>query len=316
MFSTKIDIPEYPFKIDYTSPLLLMGSCFSENIGARLQQLCFDVDINPFGVLFNPASICQNITHLIENNEFKTDDLFQYNSLWSSYMHSTIFSDTNAVGALEKINSRFTPAINRLKKLQFIVLTFGTSWVYKLSDTGKIVANCHKVPASEFVRERLSATEIFDMYSELIQKLSILNPDLKIIITVSPVRHWKDGATENNISKGILLEAAQRISKAFPAVFYFPSYEIVVDELRDYRFYAADMLHPSELAVDYIFKQFSSAFFTKNTMQCIADISKYKNAIQHRPIHFETPHYRKFAAHLVMQKQELLNKYPFLIDRI
>jgi len=316
MFTTKVDIQPSVHKIGYTSKIMTLGSCFSENIGSKLQNACFEVDINPYGVLFNPASIAESIRLLLDKKVFTTPDIFQHNSLWGSFMHSTLFSDSKSERCLSKINSRLTAASDYLRKTDYLLLTFGTAWIYKLTETGKTVANCHKVPSDKFLRQRLSADLIVEMYNNLILELKKTNPELKIVFTVSPVRHWKDGPTENTISKGILLQAIQEITKVHKNTTYFPAYEIVMDELRDYRFYAADMLHPSEVAVDYIFTAFSNAFFDKNTLQCMHEVNQYKNGISHRPIHTDSIEYEKFTKHLRSKKQELLNKFPVLEGRI
>lgn len=316
MFTTKVDIQPSVHKIGYTSKIMTFGSCFSENIGSKLQNACFDTDVNPYGVLFNPASIAESIQLLLDKKVFTTDDLFKHNSLWGSFMHSTQFSDSNSEGCLTKINTRLTAASDNIQKTDYLLLTFGTAWIYKLSESGKVVANCHKVPSEKFLRERLSTEVIVEMYNSIILELKKTNPELKIVFTVSPVRHWKDGPTENTISKGILLQAIQEITKAHKNTYYFPAYEIVMDELRDYRYYATDMLHPSEVAVDYIFNAFSNAFFDKNTIQCMNEINQYKNGLSHRPIHTDTIEYEKFTKHLLSKKQELLNKYPILEGRI
>jgi hypothetical protein len=316
MFTTKIDTQPSAYKIDYSSRILTVGSCFSENMGTKLQNACFDTDVNPFGVLFNPASIAESIQLLMQKRNFTTDDLFQHNSLWGNYMHSTLFSDSKPEHCLSKINTRLNAAAENMQKLDFLMLTFGTAWVYKLAETGKVVANCHKVPADKFIRDRLTVEAITNIYNNLITELKRVNPDLKIVFTVSPVRHWKDGPTENAISKGILLQAIQEIVKTHKNTCYFPAYEILMDELRDYRFYAADMLHPSEVAVDYIFKIFSNVFFQKETLQCMNELTNYKNGLLHRPTHTDTTEYEKFKNHLHKTKQNLLNKYPVLAGRI
>jgi len=316
MFTTKVEIEPSAHKIDYLSRILMLGSCFSENIGSKLQNACFEVDVNPFGVLFNPASIAEGIQLLLDKKVFTTDDLFQHHSLWGSFMHSTLFSNSNAELCISKINARLSEASEKLQKTNYLMLTFGTSWIYKLAESGKVVANCHKVPSEKFLRERLSTEHIVEMYNDIILKLKNINPALKIVFTVSPVRHWKDGPTENTISKGILLQAVQEIVKKHKDTHYFPAYEIVIDELRDYRYYAADMLHPSEVAVDYIFNTFSLAFFNKNTLQCMHEVNQYQNGLLHRPIHTDTIEYEKFTKHLLSKKQEILNKYPFLEGRL
>ncbi len=316
MFSTKIDIQPSDSKIAYSSKIMLLGSCFSENIGKKLTDLRFDVDVNPFGVLFNPASISENIGLLLNKKAFNKNDLFLHNSLWASYMHSTQFSDPDLEKCLNKINSRLSEAADRISTINYLVLTFGTAWMYKLAENKKVVANCHKLPSDNFVRQRLSADEIVLAYAKLIEQLKAINPGIELIFTVSPVRHWKDGPTENAISKGILLQATQEITRLHKNTHYFPAYEIVMDELRDYRFYAPDMLHPSEVAVDYIFKRFSDVYFEAETIQCMNDVKSYKSGLSHRPIHTETTEFEKFAQHLATKRQDLLNKYPILKNRI
>ncbi len=316
MFSTKIDIQSSADKIEYSSKILTLGSCFSENIGIKLKNGCFDVDINPFGVLFNPVSISESIELLLQKKVFTDNDLFRHNSLWGSFTHSTLFSDSSAEKCLHKINSRVNIASKNLHICDYLIITFGTAWIYKLADNGKIVANCHKLPTTKFIRKRLTANEISETYSKLITNLQAINPKLKIIFTVSPVRHWKDGPTENNISKGIILQATQEIVKTHAQTHYFPAYEIVLDELRDYRFYAADMLHPSEVAVDYIFNEFTKAYFNDETLNCYKQVKQLQTGLAHRPIHTDTAEFEHFTKQLASKKQVLLNRYPILKDRI
>ncbi|MFZ4582766.1 MAG: GSCFA domain-containing protein [Paludibacter sp.] len=316
MFTTKIDINPSEFHIDYLSKIVTLGSCFSENIGSKLKTAYFDVDVNPFGVLFNPISIKQSIELALIGKQFTEHDLFQHNSLWNSFYHSSHFSDADIDKCLEKINSRLMHFAINIKSIDYLVITFGTAWVYKHHSNGKVVSNCHKLPASTFERYRLSAEEIVMEYTELIRKLQLIHPNLNIIFSVSPVRHWKDGPTENNISKGILLQAIQLLEKECNHVSYFPAYEIVVDELRDYRFYASDMLHPSELAVDYIFSNFKKTFFQPETEAIYNELVNYSKAIHHKPTHIDTPEYEKFMASIQTKRTELINKYSFLKLRL
>jgi hypothetical protein len=252
-------------KIDYRSGILSLGSCFSQNIGRRLQRALFQTDINPFGVLYNPASIAQNIGLLCENRDFSEENLSKHGSLFFNFAFDTSFSAISAKQCLEKINARFTSAVKNLKSADFLLITFGTAFVFKLKRTGETVANCHKLPAEYFVRQRLGVEDIVSMFEELFSKIKTVNPHLHIVLTVSPVRHIKDGLHENNLSKSTLLLAAERLAKGFENVSYFPAYEIVIDELRDYRFYAPDLLHPSETAVDYVWEKFAQAYFSAQT---------------------------------------------------
>lgn len=316
MFRTSINIKESGVKIDYNSKITSIGSCFSENIGKKLADLYFDITINPTGVMFNPVSVFDSLDFIIRNKQFTEKDLFLNGDLWSSYHHSTLFSDTDRDVCLEKINCSLKQSSAQLKASRFLIITFGTAWIYNLADTGQTVANCHKQPAQLFERKRLTVNEITRNASETIQHLKQLNPDLNIIFAVSPVRHMKDGATENNISKGILLQAIQEITESEQNCTYFPSYEIVTDELRDYRFYADDMIHPSPLTVNYIFDKFKETYFDDTTKQASGEIQAFVQASSHRPLHINSAEYCKFENYLKQSRLKLLNKYPFLSDRI
>ena len=245
MFTTSIEIPISPVKIDHKSHMLMLGSCFSENMGRKLQNAFFQTDINPFGILYNPFSIRNSIDYLIECKEFSKEDVFQYGSLWHSFSHDSSFSDISQEECLRKINSRLKQTADNLCKTDFLFITFGTAWVFELTGSGETVANCHKLPAKEFRRRRLSVNEIADEYQTLIARLQTSFPQLQIIFSISPIRHWKDGAHENIISKSTLLLAIEELEKSLPNVHYFPAYEIMMDELRDYRFYAKGKFHPS-----------------------------------------------------------------------
>ena len=268
-FFTEIKIPEFPLKMDYSKSMQFFGSCFSENIGQKLFDLKFDVDLNPFGILYNPISIANSLQLLLEKRLFTESDLFQDQSVWNSFYHHSRFSEVNSEAALEKINSRIAYSREFLLKADFLVITFGTSWVYELKETGKVVTNCHKVPAAQFKRFRLEVSEITEVYRELLTELWKFNPNLKVVFTVSPIRHWKDGAVENQVSKATLLLAIDRLLKGPNSknIAYFPSYELMMDELRDYRFYAEDMIHLSPVAIDYIFERFSKSLILKNSLK-------------------------------------------------
>ena len=295
-FFTEIQIPEFFWEMDYSKSMMLMGSCFTENIGQKLLDLKFKVDINPFGILYNPESIATSLKILLAKRTFSENDLFSDHGLWNSYYHHSRFSDIDRDVSLRKINDRITSSNEFLKSANFLVLTYGTAWVYELKNTGQIVSNCHKVPASEFKRFRLGVNEITDVYRELLEQIWQLNPDLKVIFTVSPIRHWKDGATENQLSKATLLLAVDQLIRGFgnQACAYFPSYEIVMDELRDYRFYAEDMLHLSPVATDYIFERFSKVMITKESMNISKSVLKVRKAFEHRPVNSKSMEYKKF----------------------
>lgn len=315
-FRTLVQVKPYPVCISYESSILTVGSCFAENIGSKMKNAFFRTEINPFGVLYNPMSILNGLNFLMNNKRFCIDDLFEYKSLWHSFSHSSIFSDINSAVCIDKINHRAEIASQFLKNADFLLITFGTAWVFEEKKEGTIVSNCHKLPADHFQRRRLAVNEIVVGYAELLPKLFELNPALKIVFTVSPIRHWKDGAHENTLSKSILLLAVDQLQKQFENVFYFPAFEIQMDDLRDYRFYAADMLHPSEIAVNYIWEQFSGAFMSDETLQIIKQLEKLAADLMHRPLHPESEEFKLFQMNIEKRKLNIVNQYPFLADRI
>jgi hypothetical protein len=241
---TEVALPSYPFKLDHHAPVMMIGSCFTENMGRQLERYLFPVCINPFGVTYNPLSVKKGLEALIHKEGYSADELNQHNDLWFSFNHDTEFSSVDRELALENINRTFTSAKTLLREASTLILTWGTSWVYRYNQTGEVVCNCHKIPAQHFTRTQLTTREIVAAYADLLPQLFEFNKNLKIVHTVSPVRHWKDGAHGNQLSKAALLLAGDALQKQYPdQFFYFPSYEIVMDELRDYRFYTSDMLH-------------------------------------------------------------------------
>lgn len=315
MFSTQIDIPHSAVEITYNDRILTLGSCFAENIGTKLQEAFFLTFINPFGVMYNPMSVAQGIRHLLSEKEFTAADLFQSGSLWNSLAHSSTFSAVTADDALQKINSRLQAARYFLHETNVMMITLGTAWVFELVDTRKIVSNCHKLPASRFTRRRLSVDEIINEFTEVFGLLRNSYPGLKFIFTVSPIRHWKDGAHENTVSKSTLHLAVDALEKQFDFVHYFPAYEIMMDELRDYRFYASDMLHPSDVAVDYIWQRFGDTYFSSETLNLKKELERLRADLNHRPLHPETEEYRLFQLSVEKKKNGLIQDYPFLKER-
>jgi len=313
-FFTEIKIPEFPWKMDYSKSMMLMGSCFSENIGQKLIDLKFGIDMNPFGIVYNPESIANSLQILLEKRIFTESDLFQDQGIWSSFYHHSRFSDVDQKVVLEKINNRILSSNEFLKRADFLVITFGTSWVYEIKKTGKIVSNCHKIPASEFKRFRIGVSDITEKWSDLLEKLWQINPNLKLIFTVSPIRHWKDGAVENQLSKATLLLAIDQLISIFgnQNLRYFPSYEIMMDELRDYRFYAEDMLHISPVAVEYIFERFCQSMITDETKKISEQVSKIIRATQHRPFNPKSVEYEKFLRMHLNEIEQIEKKSPFL----
>ena len=316
MFRTPVEIPFSNLKITYHDRVTTLGSCFAENIGKRMNDACFLTDMNPFGVLYNPVSIKNSLCLLHNYKQFTIDDIFEHNSMWQSFSHSTQFSHPSAEPCLEQINSRLDAARSFYKHSDILIITFGTAWVFEDITTGKVVSNCHKLPAKNFTRRRLTVQEIVDDYIMIICKLLTDNPTLQIIFSVSPIRHWKDGAHENNISKSILLLAIDELQKRFEQIHYFPAYEIQMDELRDYRFYASDMQHPSDVAVDYIWEKFCQNYFDKPTSKIKKELEQLSADLNHRPLFPDSEEYQKFQANITKKKKELIACYPFLNDRL
>ena len=307
-FFTKVKIPEPGFEIDYHSRLFFMGSCFSDYIGIRMQKFKFKVCHNPFGVIFNPVSIGNGMLQLLQKERFLETDLNFNNELWFSYSHSTKFSDTDKLECLNKINVRFDESKKAILKADVLLLTLGTSWVYELKENGEVVANCHKIPAEKFKRYFSSVENTYDILYNAISELRKLNPSVKIVFTVSPIRHWKDGAIENQRSKAALILAIAKLQEEINQVFYFPAYEIFMDELRDYRFYAQDMLHPSDSGIEYIWKCFIDTYFNNETKSTLTQVQSILKKLDHKPFHKNTETYQKFISSLRSEISGLQNK--------
>lgn len=282
MFTTTVEIPRYPFTISHSRRGLLLGSCFAGEIGAKMAAAKLPVRVNPHGVLFNPASIGRAYNDIITERIYTTEELVENRGVWHSMQHHGSFSAATPDEVLSNIN-HITQT-----RYDYIIVTLGTAWVYEYR--GEIVANCHKLPSTEFVRRRLSVSECVEALS------GIARSGVDVIVTVSPVRHVKDGLAENSLSKAILRVAAAELAAQFDNVHYFPAFEIVTDELRDYRYYADDMVHPSRVAVDYVWKRFCEALFTTETRRLIAEIAKLNAALAHRPLHPESAEYAVFRA--------------------
>jgi len=316
MFSTVVNISSPDFQMDYPEKILSLGSCFAENIGNRLSDAWFLSLTNPFGALYNPVSIVQSLELLLTDREFTEKDLFEHQSLWHSFAFSSHYSGVTPDEALQNMNRSLSAARYFLTETDVLILTFGTAWVYEDVSSGEVVANCHKLPANRFNRRKLSIDEIIEKYNILLTHLKQKLPQLQVIFTVSPIRHWKDGAHENTLSKSTLHLAVDTMEKKFDFVHYFPAYEIVMDELRDYRFYAADMLHPSDVAIDYLWKRFSETYFSKVTLELKNELEQLRGDLNHRPLHPESEAYQTFMQNIEKRKSSLIAKYPFLKQRI
>ncbi len=305
------DVPQ-DLSITHQSGVCLMGSCFAEHIGDQLEGAKFNLLQNPFGILYNPISIAESLERVVANKSYVISDLVEQSGRWVSFAHHGRFADLDAMLALKKINDSLDAAHHFLKKAKVLFVSLGTAKVYRLKDSGQVVANCHKFPASNFEHLLLAKSDVVTVFAKAINQLKSFNPQLNIIFTVSPVRHLKDGFVENQWSKSTLLLAVKTLQSKFSSVGYFPSYELMLDDLRDYRFYESDLLHPNRLAIEYIFSYFDKLYFDESTRKVIRDVQKIKKATAHRPF---APFGEAYQAHLkrtIQKINEAKKKYPFL----
>lgn len=280
-FRTEIERLPQPLRIDHATPLLMLGSCFTDEVGARLERDGFDVLRNPFGPLYNPASITRCIERALERRQYTEADLTEGPRGLHCLDYASRYSGTDAGALLEEINATLESVSAMLARRPAVILTLGSAYVFELKDTGRIVGNCHKIPADRFTRRRLSVDECAALLRSTVGRLHAAGVD-DVILTVSPIRHLADGLHGNVLSKSTLQLAADSVAGS--GCHYFPSYEIMLDDLRDYRFYASDMKHPSEVAVDYIYEVFSDYYFTKSTVAAAREARSRTLAAQHRPI--------------------------------
>lgn len=312
-FTTPVELSKGLPPITHAQQLLLMGSCFAENIGTLLKDNSFHCDVNPFGILYNPFSISEALKEILAGKQYTEDDLFFFRDCWHSPMHHGMFSAASVDEVLRQINDRLLQAHDRMEHTDWLLLTWGTAYVYQQKDTGRIVSNCHKQPEGSFSRRMLAVDEIVREYTLLLEELRKRNSGLKVLFTVSPIRHIRDGLHANQLSKATLLLAIEQLQTAFPDfVFYFPSYEIVLDELRDYRFYTDDMLHPSPVAIRYLWERFSEVFFSDETKKIMEECESIRKALAHRPFHPDSEEHKRFLGQIVLKIERLNGKYPYL----
>ena len=310
-FRTEIKIEKGSPQINYDSRIALFGSCFSDHISNYLRQFQFQIFTNSHGIVFHPLAIENAISQNLDRKIYTIDDLNQIGEIWFSYQHHSKFSSIDPKKTLENINQSIERGHRFLTEATHLIITLGTAWVYKRSD-GIIVANCHKVPQREFDKILLSQKEISDSLIRTIEKLKLQTPTIEIILTLSPVRHLKDGFIENSRSKAILLSAIHSVCDLKIAK-YFPSFEIMMDDLRDYRFYDKDLIHPSETAVDYIWQQFAATWIDTSIEKDMKEIINVFTAMEHRPFHEESEAHQKFLTELNLRQNILTKKYPHLV---
>ena len=309
---TKITVAAPDFSIDYNSRLMMLGSCFAENMGSKFSYYKFDVDVNPCGIIYNPLSVANVLRLLVEGKRFEKNDLREVGGKWVSLFHHGAFSSADPDECLHRINDRLTKATGELRTLDLLVITWGTAWVYKHMGENMIVSNCHKIPSQEFERSRLSVEDIVREYLVLIERLREINPGLRILFTVSPIRHWKDGAHGNQLSKATLLLAIDRLREEIQHVYYFPAYEIVLDELRDYRFYAEDMLHVSGFTVDYIWERFLYSFISPEVFGLMNQIGRINKGVAHRPFEPQSEEYQRLVKKMLAEIAMISRSYPMI----
>jgi len=271
-FRTEVEIREFPEKIGFKSSCMFVGSCFTQHIGERMRDLKFRVDMNPFGMVYNPLTVLNSLKILQTQKFFTENDLQYYNNRWFSFSHYTGFSDPDKSNCIQKINDRIRTSSAFFLGSDFIFITLGTAWVYEWKQTGEVVSNCHKLPAGNFNRRLLRVEEITKAFIPFLKSLFGKNPGKRLVFTVSPVRHWKDGAVENQRSKSVLLLAVHALVEQFKQVKYFPAYELMMDDLRDYRFYADDMLHIGSAGASYIWEKFQKALIDRESLSLMLEV--------------------------------------------
>lgn len=313
-FRTRTDIVPLNRRLCHSDKLLVMGSCFAEHIGQRLARMKFRTVVNPYGVLYNPLSIVEGLARLIDRRPFTEEELHEFpDGGWNTWLHHSRYSHPDKQAAFTAINASVMLASQQLAEADTLIITLGTAWVYRLHETGQVVGNCHKVPERRFVRQRLQVQEIVDALATILRRTCDINPHLHVLFTVSPVRHLKNGLHGNQLSKSTLLLSIDELCCMFPErCHYFPAYEIVMDELRDYRFYADDMAHPSHQAVEYVWQCFTEHCIDSEAQQFIRQWEKVIRALEHRPFNPQSEQYRQFVRQNLSKIQELKERYPYL----
>ncbi|AXY73053.1 GSCFA domain-containing protein [Paraflavitalea soli] len=311
-FMLDINIPTPKETINYREPILLTGSCFTEHIGNSLQELKFDVLQNPHGILFDPASVASSLVSYVQNKQYTADDLFYLNEVWQSWQHHGRFSHVDQQTSLQLINASQQRAHEFLKTAKWLVITLGSSFSYRLVENSLPVANCHRAPGQWFRKHLMSIEEINTVLDNSLYQVLKFNPSLRVIFTVSPVRHIRDGVIDNNRSKARLIEVVHHLVNKFDRLYYFPAYELVIDVLRDYRFYDIDMVHPNYPATSFVLEHFMKHFTDAESQQVAAEVQKIVIARKHKAFHPATEAHRKFLQSHHDKAKELQAKYSFL----
>lgn len=309
---TDLEIKPLAMPIDHSHQILMVGSCFTEHIGKELKVLKFSVLENPNGILFETKSVCRSLNSYLHNKRYIAEDLFALNELYHSWEHHSRFSHPNKQECLQQINASQEQAAAYVKQADWLIITLGSSFAYRLIEPRRDVANCHKAPQKWFEKHLVPIDEQLAMLDNTIHQLFHANSKLKIIFTISPVRHLRDGVIDNNRSKARLLETVHQLVEKSDRIFYFPAYELVVDVLRDYRFYDIDLAHPNYAATQFVLEKFSEFAFTNQTRSLNQELKQLQLAMQHRPFHPASQQHQRFLAVQLAKVQELKLRYPNL----
>lgn len=308
-FRTELNMPPSAQKINHNDTILLIGSCFSQNIGERLQKYKFKSISNPFGTVFNPVSIAKLIQYTLDNHVFKKETLQSSQGVWVHPDFHSLLSDVDKDQAINKINSAIETVSNLLSEVKFLFITLGTMIAYRQKSDDSIVANCHKIPSSAFTKETIPSEYGYLTLSAALSRLKTKYPHINIIFTVSPVRHIKDGIIANTRSKASLISMVESLESNV-GVTYFPAYEWMMDDLRDYRFYHADLIHPNDLAIDYIWEKFVLHYFSSDTADLAEKISRIIQSCKHRPFNIHSDQHQQFISEVISQISQLQSSYP------
>lgn len=314
-FSTQIPISKSNHPIDYSSKVVSLGSCFAENIASKFDYYKFQNSVNPFGIIFNPVSIEKVVERVVQKNHFTEKDIFFHNDLCHSFEVHSELSQPNQEVFLNTLNTLIDSTYLEIKEASQVVITYGTSWIYKSIASQSVVANCHKVPQKAFQKELLSIEIIEKSIQNTIALIQSINPEVQFIFTISPVRHLKDGFVENQRSKAHLIAAIHQVLQVSPSGAdgaYFPSYEITMDELRDYRFYSEDMLHPNQVAIDYIWERFVQSHISEDAYSLMEEVSGIQKALLHKPFNPNSESHHAFLKQLQQKINQVQTKYPHI----
>lgn len=308
----QLDIPPLQKPISYTDKILLSGSCFTEHIADRLQHYKFHVLSNPHGILFNPLSVADTISGYISGKQYAKDDLFYFNELWNSWDHHTRFSDIDADNGLDNINRSQAEASSVIRQADMVIITLGSSFQYFLKDGDRAVANNHRAPAQWFEKRLLTVAQILQAWRDTLQQLFEANPWVQVMFTISPVRHIRDGVIENNRSKARLVDAVHTLCSEYERATYFPAYELVIDILRDYRYYDIDFVHPNYMATSYVWEQFTNACIAPASRELMQQVHEIVTARSHRPRFPGTAAHKKFMLSCAEKTKALMQQHPYL----